>query len=134
MKSGCGLPERTIYRHLRRKAMVHTVCHTQPVNTGMPAVFGRREKGGKMLIRSQDGNSLFNLENLCIGIDGSAGIVAMKKLYGSPSEIHASLIGKYTTREKAMKAVDMIVEAYKNEESVFDMPQDYEVNAEGKES
>lgn len=39
------MPERIIYRHLRRKAMVHTVCHTQPVNTGTPAVFERREKG-----------------------------------------------------------------------------------------
>ena len=47
MKNGCGLQVRTIYRHLRRKAMVHTVCHTQPVNTGTPAVFGRREKGEK---------------------------------------------------------------------------------------
>lgn len=42
------MPEKTIYRHLRRKAMVHTVCHTQPVNTGTPAVFGRREKGANM--------------------------------------------------------------------------------------
>lgn len=40
------MPERIIYRHLRRKAMVHTVCHTQPVVTGTPAVFERREKGG----------------------------------------------------------------------------------------
>ena len=42
------MPERIIYRHLRRKAMVHTVCHTQPVVTGTPAVFGRREKGEDM--------------------------------------------------------------------------------------
>lgn len=28
--------------------MVHTVCHTQPVVTGTPAVFGRREKGENM--------------------------------------------------------------------------------------
>lgn len=48
MKSGCGSQARIIYRHLRRKAMVHTVCHTQPVNTGTPAVFGRREKGEKV--------------------------------------------------------------------------------------
>lgn len=48
------MPERIIYRHLRRKAMVHTVCHTQPVVTGTPAVFGRREKGENMgyLIKS----------------------------------------------------------------------------------
>ena len=54
MRSGCGSPERIIYRHLRRKAMVHTVCHTQPVVTGTPAVFGRREKGENMgyLIKS----------------------------------------------------------------------------------
>ena len=29
-------------------AMVHTVCHAQPVNTECPAVFGRREKGEEM--------------------------------------------------------------------------------------
>lgn len=27
------------------------VCHTQPVNTGTPAVFGRREKGGGVKIK-----------------------------------------------------------------------------------
>lgn len=86
-----------------------------------------------MLIKSQDGNALFNLENLCIAIDGSAEIVAMDKLYGSLQEIHASIIGKYTSREKALKVVDMIAEAYKNEELVFCIPQDYEVNAENVE-
>ena len=58
MRSGCGSQARIIYRHLRRKAMVHTVCHTQPVVTGTPAVFGRREKGEKMFIRSQDKTKL----------------------------------------------------------------------------
>ena len=47
------MPERIIYRHLRRKAMVHTVCHTQPVNTGTPAVFGRREKGESGIEKSK---------------------------------------------------------------------------------
>ena len=28
--------------------MVYRVCHTQPVNTGFPAVCGRREKGEEM--------------------------------------------------------------------------------------
>ena len=88
-----------------------------------------------MLIRSQDKTTLFNItctQFINIGECGKGAMIYVDNLY---------LAGKYSTREKAMKVLDMIQEAYckfmsvKNDdawngkESVFYMPEDSEVVA-----
>lgn len=75
MKNGCRSPERIIYKHLRRKAMVHTVCHTQPVNTGTPAVFERREKG----------ESMKRMEIYAVDFDGTLNLARKYPELGNPN-------------------------------------------------
>lgn len=83
-----------------------------------------------MLIRSQNKELLVTLE-LLLDIEVSGGIISTRKDYG-----WCCLLGEYSTKEKAMKVLDMIQEAYckfmsvKNDdawsgkESVFYMPED----------
>lgn len=89
-----------------------------------------------MLIRSQDKETLVNIEtSIVLYISGTIG----KKYPISTSNGYA--IGFYSTKTKAMKVLDMIQEAYcefmaiRNgnmwcgKESVFQMPEDSEVEA-----
>jgi hypothetical protein len=89
-----------------------------------------------MLIRSQDKETLVNIEtSIVLYISGTIG----KKYPISTSNGYA--IGFYSTKAKAMKVLDMIQEAYcefmaiRNgdmwcgKESVFQMPEDSEVEA-----
>ena len=126
------MPERTIYRHLRCKAMVHTVCHTQPVVTGTPAVFGRREKGGKMFIRSQNKTKLIP--------EGKYTFCVAKVLMGvgKPDRYAIEVddtysIGTYSTEERAIEVLGRIMEAIENEENTFQMPQELETVFTGTE-
>ena len=91
-----------------------------------------------MLIRSQDKEILINFNNSpAIKIMGTKGDVTII----CSDTYETFVIGNYSTREKAMKVLDMIQEAYckfmsvKNDdvwdgkESVFYMPEDSEVEA-----
>lgn len=73
--------------------------------------------GIKMWIRSQDLKALVNVQN--IEMDGECEIWA----FG-----YATLLGKYSTKEKALKVLDEIVRSleYRLVE-VFQMPKDDEV-------
>lgn len=92
-----------------------------------------------MLIRSQDKEILINFNNSpTIKIMGTKGDVI---IICSLDTYETFAIGNYSTREKAMKVLDMIQEAYcefmaiRNgdmwcgKESVFQMPEDSEVEA-----
>lgn len=59
-----------------------------------------------MLIRSQNKEFLVTLE-LLLDIEVSGGVISARKDYG-----WCCLLGEYSTKEKAMKVLDMIQEAY----------------------
>lgn len=59
-----------------------------------------------MLIRSQNKEFLVTLE-LLLNIEVSGGVISARKDYG-----WCCLLGEYSTKEKALKVLDMIQEAY----------------------
>lgn len=65
-----------------------------------------------MLIRSQNKELLVTLEFL-LDIEVSGGIISTRKDYG-----WCCLLGEYSTKEKAMKVLDMIQEAYADAELI----------------
>lgn len=89
-----------------------------------------------MLIRSQDKRMIVNFDNICT-------ISAFPEKDSEDIYVEdgtgSLMVGRYSTKEKAMKVLDMIQEAYckfmsvKNDdawdgkESVFYMPEDSEV-------
>lgn len=81
------------------------------------------EKGGrKMLIRSQDKETLANMEGpIAIEIlgDGKGHSI----MYWNDGYV----LGFYSSKEKAMKVLDMIQEAYVNGHIDYQMPADSEV-------
>ena len=66
-----------------------------------------------MLIRSQDKMSLVKFENIVININNINGkeIICWSQM--NPGEDEYTSLGHYSTKEKAMKVLDMIQEAYK---------------------
>nr|DAE18271.1 MAG TPA: hypothetical protein [Siphoviridae sp. cteHV32] len=90
-----------------------------------------------MLIRSQDKEALINFNNSIV-VNTMVDIGGVTKMFCSYS-CDDYVIGHYSSKEKAMKVLDMIQEAYckfmsvKNDdawsgkESVFYMPEDSEV-------
>lgn len=96
-----------------------------------------------MLIRSQDKKKIISLEKFAIGITKDNYVCATSNMYASPMEVSAGVLGGYSTEEKAIKVLDMIcaeyqVPIYRNvidenevaiyENTIFQMPQDSEVN------
>lgn len=80
-----------------------------------------------MLIRSQDRTKLVDLAGKTISIDRANAI-------GITYANSNVLLGKYTSKEKAMKVLDIIQETYKQEKTegiydigTFQMPEDSEV-------
>lgn len=65
-----------------------------------------------MLIRSQDKMSLVKFENIVININNIDGkeIICWSQM--NPGEDEYISLGHYSTKEKAMKVLDMIQEAY----------------------
>lgn len=63
-----------------------------------------------MLIRSQNKETLVTLE-LLLDIEVSGGVISARKDYG-----WCCLLGEYSIKEKAMKVLDMIQEAYADAE------------------
>lgn len=95
-----------------------------------------------MLIRSQDKTALVKFENIVVNLKlpDSLNVICWS-LQDAQRSGGYFILGKYSTKEKAMKVLDMIQEAYckfmsvKNDdawngkESVFYMPVDSEVEA-----
>lgn len=86
--------------------------------------FEVEEGGRKMLIRSQDKTIIVNIDN--------AFSIAIRDINGAASIYVGSqgsccIIAEYSTKEKAMKVLDMIQEAYVNGHIVYQMPADSEV-------
>lgn len=91
-----------------------------------------------MLIRSQDKRMIVNFDNICT-------VSAFPEKDSEDIYVEdgtgSLMVGRYSTKEKAMKVLDMIQDAYckfmsvKNDdawggkESVFYMPEDSEVEA-----
>lgn len=73
-----------------------------------------------MLIRSQDKTKLVHVEGKTISIDRANAI-------GITYANSSVLLGKYTSKEKAIKVLDMIQEAYINVYIDYQMPEDSEV-------
>ena len=86
--------------------------------------FDRLQGGRKMLIRSQNKAVLLNFSNL-------AAIYTVKDgddfIISSLEGENKCTLGKYSTKAKAMKVLDMIQEAYVNGHIDYQMPADSEV-------
>lgn len=79
-----------------------------------------------MLIRSQDKSIVVNMDNVFdIGIRAINGGTAIH--IGSSN--NCCNIAEYSTKEKALKVLDMIQEVYVNGHIDFQMPADSEVEA-----
>lgn len=78
-----------------------------------------------MLIRSQDKETLINFNNSIV-IDIMDNIKGGTKMVCSYS-CDDYVIGKYSTKAKTMKVLDMIQEAYVNGHIDYQMPEDSEV-------
>lgn len=74
-----------------------------------------------MLIRSQNKEVLVAFEFL-LDIEVSGGVISTRRDMG-----WRCLLGEYSTKEKAMKVLDMIQEAYVNGHIDYQMPEDSEV-------
>ena len=74
-----------------------------------------------MLIRSQNKEVLVAFEFL-LDIEVSGGVISIRRDMG-----WRCLLGEYSTKEKAMKVLDMIQEAYINGHIDYQMPADSEV-------
>ena len=74
-----------------------------------------------MLIRSQNKEVLVAFESL-LDIEVSGGVISARGDIG-----WCCLLGEYYTKEKAMKVLDMIQEAYANGHIDYQIPEDSEV-------
>lgn len=80
-----------------------------------------------MLIRSQDKTALVKFENIVININNinDKEIICWSQMNSGEDEYIS--LGHYSTKEKAMKVLDMIQEAYVNGHIDYQMPEDSEV-------
>lgn len=83
-----------------------------------------------MLIRSQDKTALVKFENIVVDLKLPD---SLKVICWSWNDAQRSggyfVLGKYSTKAKAIKVLDMIQEAYVNGHIDFQMPEDSEVVA-----
>lgn len=83
-----------------------------------------------MLIRSQDKTTLVRFENIVVNLKLPD---SLKVICWSWNDAQRSggyfVLGKYSTKAKAIKVLDMIQEAYVNGHIDFQMPEDSEVVA-----
>ena len=81
-----------------------------------------------MLIRSQDKTVLVKFENIVVNLKLPD---SLKVICWSWNDAQRSggyfVLGKYSTKAKAIKVLDMIQEAYVNGHIDFQMPEDSEV-------
>ena len=80
-----------------------------------------------MLIRSQNKIYLVKFENIVININNINGkeIICWSQM--NPGEDEYISLGHYSTKEKSMKVLDMIQEAYVNGHIDYQIPADSEV-------
>ena len=81
-----------------------------------------------MLIRSQDKTALVKFENIVVNLKlpDSLTVICWSLQDAQRSEGYF-ILGKYSTKAKAMKVLDMIQEAYVNGHIDYQMPADSEV-------
>lgn len=81
-----------------------------------------------MLIRSQDKTALVKFENIVVNLKlpDSLNVICWSLQDAQRSEGYF-ILGKYSTKAKAMKVLDMIQEAYVNGHIDYQMPEDSEV-------
>lgn len=81
-----------------------------------------------MLIRSQDKTALVKFENIVINLKlpDSLNVICWS-LQDAQRNGGYLILGKYSTKEKAMKVLDMIQEAYVNGHIDYQIPADSEV-------
>lgn len=80
-----------------------------------------------MLIRSQDKERLMDFTRASVGIDhgeSDENDIWITMMY---SERDCGMLGRYSTKAKALKVLDMIQEAYVNGHIDYQMPDDSEV-------
>lgn len=65
-----------------------------------------------MRVISQDGTTDIRYENFAFGITLDNCIVASRNLVASPQELLCGKMAKYSSKEKALKAMEMLREAY----------------------
>lgn len=81
-----------------------------------------------MLIRSQDKTALVKLENIVVNLklQDSVTIICWS-LQDAQRSGGYLILGRYSTKAKAMKVLDMIQEAYVNGHIDYQIPEDSEV-------
>lgn len=81
-----------------------------------------------MLIRSQDKTALLKFENIVVNLKlpDSLNVICWS-LQDAQRSGGYFILGKYSTKAKAMKVLDMIQEAYVNGHIDYQMPADNEV-------
>lgn len=81
-----------------------------------------------MLIRSQDKTALVKFENIVVNLKlpDSLNVICWSWQDARRNGGYF-ILGKYSTKEKAMKVLDMIQEAYVNGHIDYQMPEDSEV-------
>nr|DAZ69420.1 MAG TPA: hypothetical protein [Caudoviricetes sp.] len=83
-----------------------------------------RKRGHKMLIRSQDKRMIVNFDNICT-------VSAFPEKDSEDIYVEdgtgSLMVGRYSAKEKAMKVLDMIQEAYVNGHIDYQIPADSEV-------
>ena len=93
-----------------------------------------------MRVISQDGMMDIQYENFSIGITGGNRITAIRDMVASPRVIADGILAKYSSKEKALKAMEMLRKAwlaesvefengFYNKNCVFLFPADDEVEA-----
>jgi hypothetical protein len=79
-----------------------------------------------MLIRSQNKRMIVNFDNICT-------VSAFPEKDSEDIYVEdgtgSLMVGRYSTKEKAIKVLDMLQEAYINGHSNYQMPEDSEVGA-----
>lgn len=65
-----------------------------------------------MRVISQDGKTDIRYENFAFGITLDNCIVASRNLVASPQELLCGKMAKYSSKEKALKAMEILREAY----------------------
>lgn len=65
-----------------------------------------------MRVISQDGMMDIQYENFSLGITGGNHITAIRDIVASPRVIADGILAKYSSKEKALKAMELLREAY----------------------
>ena len=80
-----------------------------------------------MLIRSQNKTALVKFENIVVSLKLPDSLNVICWSWQDAQSEGYFILGKYSTKEKAMKVLDMIQEAYVNGHIDYQMPEDGEV-------